>query len=255
MKRFLLGMAAVALVAVPLHADVTVKATQSGKMMMTSGNGQVITYIKGLKMRTEMQIGNDVIVSILDLDAQKSIMLNTKKREAEVYDIQKIAADLQKSVGTAEATMSFKANGQTKQIAGENCSGYDITISMPTQMEGMTITMGGPAWIAKGAAGGADFAAFFKAAASKGFFFSDPQQAKAQPAQAKGMAEMYRAIAETGGVLYAQELNMSFEGGPMAGMMNKMGAMNIATTVTSVSTEALADDLFKVPADYKVKTK
>ncbi len=63
MKRFLLGMAAVALAATPLHADVTVKATQSGKMMMASGNGQVITYIKGLKMRTEMQICGDKIVS------------------------------------------------------------------------------------------------------------------------------------------------------------------------------------------------
>jgi hypothetical protein len=122
--------------------------------------------------------------------------------------------------------------------------------------EGLLMQMAGPAWLAKGAPGTADFIAFYTAATQKGFFFSNPQQAKAQPAQAKGFAEMYKAIAAANGMVYGQELNISIEGsGPMASMMNKMGKMGITSTVTSVSTDALPDDLFTVPAGYKIKDK
>jgi hypothetical protein len=48
-------------------------------------------------------------------------------------------------------------------------------------------------------------------------------------------------------------VNISFEGGgPMAAIMSKMGGNSITSEVTSVSTDAVADSLFEVPAGYKV---
>jgi hypothetical protein len=44
---------------------------------------------------------------------------------------------------------------------------------------------------------------------------------------------------------------MNIEGtGQMADMMKQMGSMKITTRVTAISTDALPDDLFTVPAGY-----
>jgi hypothetical protein len=119
----------------------------------------------------------------------------------------------------------------------------------------MTMIIGGPAWIAKDAPGRADLMAFYKAASEKGFIFSDPRAAKAQPGQAKGMAAFYKAMAEAG-VPYATEMSIKIEGsGMMAAMMNKMGASSFSSTVTNISTEPIGADVFEVPAGYQTKNR
>lgn len=257
MKRILGGMLIAGLVSAPAAADVTVNATTTGKGLGQAASGQSVTYVKGNKMRTETVMGDNTIVSIIDLDAQRMYTVNVKKREADAYDLAKMRADIDKAIGSAEATVSFKPNGQKKTVMGVSCDGYDLLISMPAGQQGMemTMTMSGPAWVAKGMAGFADYAAFYQAAVDKGMFFQNPQQAKAQPAQTRGLAEMYRAIAATGMPL-EQEINIKMDGsGPLAGMMAKIGNMSIGNQVTAVSTGALSDDLFAVPAGFKVKNK
>jgi hypothetical protein len=253
----LLGLGA--LCASPAFADVTVKSTVAGKGMATGGNSQSVTYIKGSKMRTEITTGDTTRISIFDLDAQKMYTFDSKKKEADVYDIQKMAADMQKNVQVGEMKVSVKPNGQTKNLLGKSAAGYDMEISLPATMGGaggmtMTVTLFGPMWIVKGAPGAADYMNFYKNAVEKGWFFSDPRAAKAQPGQAKAMAEMYRQMAATGGVPYEHEMNIKMSGeGPMAGVFAKMGNITMTTTVTSVETTTLAADLFAVPAGYKLK--
>jgi hypothetical protein len=61
-------------------------------------------------------------------------------------------------------------------------------------------------------------------------------------------------MAELGGIAYETETSVKMDGsGPMAGLMAKMGGVSMNTTVTDVSVGALADDLFAVPAGYKLK--
>jgi hypothetical protein len=43
--------------------------------------------------------------------------------------------------------------------------------------------------------------------------------------------------------------------GPMAGILAKMGNMEMNTTLTSVETTPVADDLFAPPAGYKLNAK
>lgn len=118
----------------------------------------------------------------------------------------------------------------------------------------MTVNLTGPVWIVKGAPGSADWSNFYKLAAEKGLIFGDPRAAKGNAGQAKAMSEMYRQMAALGGIAYETETTVKLEGsGPLAGMMAKMGGMSMTTTVTEVSTGALADDLFAVPAGYKLK--
>lgn len=249
-------------VALPASADVTLKMTTGGKGMGVAASSSGTTYIKGNKMRTDLQMGNRTQTTIFDLDAQKMYIFESGRKEADVWDM----ADFSKQIGAAVDTSALKAevkpNGQTRQIGTVTAEGYDMQISMPAPMGGskdmmMMVTLAGPVWIVKNAPGAAEYAAFYKAAAEKGWIFGDPRAAKGQPGQAKAMAEMYRQFAEIGGIAYESDIQikMGMEGGgggPMAGMLAKLGNMSVQTKVEDVQTGPLSDDLFAPPAGYKL---
>lgn len=243
----------------PSFADVTVKSTGSGKGMGMTANMTTVTYIKGNKMRTDTVTGDTTRTMIYDVDNQRLYSFDSKKKEADSWNMQTFAAEMSKNVDVSGMKAAVTANGQTKEIAGRSTSGYDMHIDVPANIGGgggmkMTISLTGPMWVAKGAPGTAEYIAFYKGAVEKGWIFSDPRGAKGSPGQAKAMAEMYKQLAETGGIPYETNMNIKMGGdGPMAGMMAKMGGMSAVTTVQSVDTGALADDLFAPPAHYKIK--
>jgi len=157
-------------------------------------------------------------------------------------------------------------SGPTKQIDGQTATGYDLEISMPSAIGGnpdmvMTVTMTGTTWIVKNAPGTADYINFYKAAAEKGWIFSDPRAAKSSPGQARATVEMYKQFADAGGIAYETDMQMkvSSTGGgaanPLGGLLARMGNMSMATTIQSVETGALGDDLFAPPAGYKLNQK
>ena len=264
MKRFsapvaLVALAALVAVAAPASADVTIKATVTGKGMGMGGTMTSTTYIKGNKMRTDTVNGDTVRTVIFDVDTQKMISFDSKKKEADVVDMQRLGAEVSKNVDMTGMKATLTPNGKTKQVSGHKAAGYDAEITVPATMGGangmkMTVILTGPMWIVKGAPGAAEYMNFYKTAVEKGWFFSDPRAAKAQPGQAKAMAEMYRQMAATGGIPFEQEMNIKMSGeGPMAGLMAKMGNITSTNTVTSIESAPLAADLFAPPAGYKLK--
>ena len=262
-----LGLAALVLsLAAPAAADLTLKQTMNGKGMGVNGASSGTAYIKGNKMRSEMQVGDRTQVAIFDLDAQKMYSFDSKKKEADVWDMAAFSAELAKTVDTSAMKASLKPNGQTKQINGQTATGYDLEISMPSAIGGnpdmvMTVTMTGTTWIVKNAPGTADYINFYKAAAEKGWIFSDPREAKSSPGQARATVEMYKQFADAGGIAYETDMQMkvSSTGGgaanPLGGLLARMGNMSMATTIQSVETGALGDDLFAPPAGYKLNQK
>jgi hypothetical protein len=262
MTKFIILTVALAFGAAQVaRADVTLKQTTGGKGLGLSGSAPGTTYIKGNKMRADVVMGDKTMTSIYDLDAQKMYIFDSKKKEADVWDMAAFAAEVSKSVDTSSAKASLKPNGQTKQIGGKPATGYDIEETMSAAMGGskdmnMTVTLAGPIWVVKGAPGSADYGRFYKAAVEKGFIFSDPRAAKAQPGQARAVAEMYNQMAATGGIPYEMDVQIKLGGsGPMAGLLARMGNITMTNTVDSVETTALADDLFAPPAGYKLNPK
>jgi hypothetical protein len=259
MKRLILSAFLVLGLVAPSFADVTVKSVAGGKGMGMSTNMVTTTYIKGNKMRTDTVMGDTIRTMIFDVDAQRLYSFDSKKKEADAWDMQAFGASMQSAVDTTEMKASVKANGQTKQLAGKTANGYDMSITVPTTMGGkdgmkMTMSLTGPMWVVKGAPGTAEYINFYKSAVEKGWIFSDPRGAKASPGQAKAMAQMYKELAATGGIPYEMEMNIKMTGeGQMAAMMAKMGNITSTSTVQSVDTAALAADLFAVPAGYKIK--
>ena len=248
-------------VAVPVIADVTVKQTTSGKGLGISGKALGTTYIKGNRMRSDVVMGDKTQTTIFDVDAQKMYIFDSKKKEADVWDMSAFGAELSKSVDVSSTKASFKPNGQSKPIGGHTASGHDMEISMQAAMGGskdmnMTVTLSGPVWIVKNAPGASDYNRFYKAAVEKGWIFSDPRGAKAQPGQAKAMAEMYKRIAETGGIPYETDIQVKLGGdGPMAGLMGRLGGVSMSSVVDTIETGPLPADLFAPPAGYKLNAK
>jgi hypothetical protein len=261
MKRLFGVCVATVWLAASLYADVTLKQVVTGKGLGMSGTMPTTVYIKGNKMRTDTEVGDRVQTQIFDVDAQKMYVFDSKKKEADVYDMAAFAAEMGKSVDTSNMKASFKATGKTKPIDGSAATGYDLEITVPATMGGskdmaMTMTLTGPVWIVKGAPGTADYAHFFKSAVEKGWIFSDPRAAKGQPGQAKAMAEMYRQLAAAGGIPYETEAQLKMSGsGAMAGLFAKIGNVTFTTTTTSVAAGSLAADLFAPPAGYKLNNK
>ncbi len=260
MKSAIFAVGVLAL-AVPVLGDVTIRQTTSGKGMGMTAAGTTTTYIKGMKMRTEVEARGKVMTTILDVENQKMYVFDSKKKNADVWDMQAFSQEMAKSVQTGEIKTSVKPNGETKEIAGKTAAGYDLETSVPATIGGeggmaMTVTLRGPMWIVKGAPGTKDYVAFYKGAAEKGWIFSDPRAAKGSPGQAKATAEMYRLLASTGGVPYETAMTISIEGeGPMASVMARMGGMSMTSTVQSVDTTELDDALFAPPAGYKLNQK
>jgi hypothetical protein len=261
MNRSLSAWTLALLLATPVAADVTVKQQISGKGMMTAASGVTTTYVKGLKMRSDVESRGSVLTTIFDVENQKLYTFDSKKKSADVWDMQAFSQELAKNVEVGEMKGSVKANGQKKEIAGKSAAGYDLEVSVPATMGGeggmaMTVRLTGPMWVVKGAPGASEYVAFYKAATEKGWIFTDPRAAKGAPGQAKAMAEMYRQLAATGGMPYETEMNIKVEGeGPMAAVMARMGGMSMTTTVQSVDTTALDDALFAPPAGYKLVEK
>jgi hypothetical protein len=253
--RIVTVLAISALVAAPVFADDPVNQKTTGKGAIgAAASGDSIQYVKGSKMRIDQTRGEDETSMIIDAEAQRMVSLNHKKKEAEIYDMAKLAADMQK-IQASDIKASVTPTSQTRQIAGETCTVHNIEIEIPMAMgsNSMTMVMAGPACLVKNAPGAKDYEAFYKTAVEKGLFFSDPRQAKAQPGQAKGLARLYQEMAARG-MPYAQEFTMKFQGNEMmAGMMNKMGGATMTTEVTSVTTGPVADSLFDIPAGYKQK--
>jgi len=256
MNRVGFGCAFLAAVAItaPAAADVTVRQKTSGKMAMGGPmGGEGVQYIKGARMRNDEAITGEGTSTIVDLTTQQMIVLNPKRRQADVYDMTTLGTELAK-ISASDVQARITPTTETRQLAGATCTVHNMSVAVPTDMGGEKIQLmiSGPVCLSKNAPGQADFAAFYKAGAEKGMFFGDPRTAKAQPGHARALAALHREMANLG-VPLAQEINISFEGtGPMAGMMSKVGRSTITTEVLSVSTEAIPDSTFEIPAGYKV---
>ena len=101
MKRVVLTAVLAIGLALPAYADVTIKQTTGGKGIGMSGTAPGTTYIKGNRMRSDVVIGDRTQTSIFDVDAQKMYVFDSKKKEADVWDMGAFAQEMSQSVDTS----------------------------------------------------------------------------------------------------------------------------------------------------------
>ena len=110
MKRTVVTIGLAVGMAHTAYADLTVKSTTGGKGLGLSGSAPGTTYIKGNKMRADAVMGDKTMTSIYDLDAQKMYVFDSKKKEADVWDMADFGKQIGTAVDTSAATTSFKPN-------------------------------------------------------------------------------------------------------------------------------------------------
>jgi len=243
------------------QADVSVNTTTAGKAIVNiSGDG--VSQIKGKRMRTDSMVGGHAVSLIIDIDNLRFVDIDGKKKSATVTPLASIADELAKvGVGAMQATLTKTA--QTKTIAGLPCTVHDIRVSMPFSPMGqpgqgmdLNMVLSGTVCLSTSAPGLADYQAFYKAAADSGFIFGNPAAAKSPTgaAQAKAYAALTKKMAEAGMALESHVVISATGDNPMAGMMGKLAASDITSTVTKIETGDVPAERFDIPAGYKVKT-
>ena len=276
MKRWLTTFAAVALCSAVLRADVTVVQTTSveGGMaaaMAASGASTTsnMTYrVKGMKSRAEISGGPLSIITITDVAAKQVIVLRPDQKTATIITPGKPPVTGTTSPATPtiplDVDMTMSPTGKSQVIDGIKCDEYAFATAMDlaafgggqappeaaAMMQGLKMKMTGSIWVAKDLPGAAEYAAFQKASAN-----ADMSGAAmgAAGVSVPGMDKMLKTMGSIDGLAYLTEMSMAVEGtGQMAEMMKQMGKMTITTKTTSVKSEPLSDDLFKVPEGYTV---
>ena len=271
MKRCLLSIVFAAVCVSGLRADLTLSSTTTLEGGMVAAGvapvaPKVTTRIKGNKARTDVDLGDHSVTTLVDLTTKQVQILNHAQKTVQTVDPAAPPVTMPAALPTIET--SVKPTGQSKEISGAACDEHAISIKMdmstmvapdmPPQaaamLKDMRINVSGSAWIAKAGAGVAEYAAFQSAAAK---LAATALSGAAGPAGGSGLpAGMERLItgfSEAPGIPYLSELMMGVEGdSQMAAIMKQMGEVKIITRVTSVSTETLAESIFAVPDGYTV---
>jgi hypothetical protein len=257
MRSTALPLVLACLVATPAAADVTITANSTGKAPMMDLSGVQVTRIKGNKMRMDLQNDGKETTMIIDVDGQRMIGLDSRKKEAEVTLLGKLQETLGK-ITSGEVRARITPTAEKKTIAGIACTVHNLAVDVPFDMSGngqmpATINMTGPACLTKDAPGYADYVRFYTLAADKGFIFTNPRGAQGPgAASSRGMATLHRTLAEAG-IPVEQAMNAKLTGeGPIA-MMGKLFNITAGHTVTKIETTDIPADVFEIPAGYKVK--
>jgi len=275
MKRWSATLLVVAVCSAVVHADVTIvqKTTmEGGAVTMAQAQGAVPTptitnRIKGTKGRTDMDMGpssSTNISTITDAAAKQVTILDHNQKTARVATAGQPPPAADAPVGTLKVDASMKPTGKTQAIDGMKCDEYAFTTTlsmaevggpnMPPEaaamMKDITMVMKGSLWVSKDMPGAAEYMSYQKAMAN-GDLASVALGAAGL--SVPGMDKLMKAMQGVEGIPVLTDIEMTIEGsGQIADMMRQMGAMHILTKVLSVKTDAIGDDVFKVPDGYQV---
>ena len=281
MRRWFAAGAVALMCVVRVSADLTITTatTLEGGMAAAAGGAptpKIVTRIKGNKARTDIDLNGSQTSTIIDLATKQMVLLRHDDKTAQLVETGTGTVPTpQGPMPMPKIDTTVKATGQKREVSGQQCSEYAVTMTMDmssmaggrsdmppeaaAMFKGLTMKMSGSTWVAKDAPGAAEYAKYQAAAAKMamgalagaagGGGVGAPGMGSSMP---QGMEKLISGFAEAPGIAYLTELTMSVEGNSqIAAMMSQMGSMKIISRVTDVQTTALDAALFSVPADYK----
>jgi len=271
----LAAAAAVLLCSVGLAADVTVtiSTTIEGGLAAGASNtgtsSKVVTKISGARSRTDLDMGDQVMTTIIDTESNQMHVLRPAEKTALLFPFDTVATG---QPAAPAIDTEVKATGRTRDIEGVPCT--EFTVRMKMDMAAMAAGAGsslppeasallkdvflrveGSTWVAKDAPGATDYAAFQKAAARAAMAAlsrGSASSGRASPLPG-GLERLFTGFPEATGIPYLTELTTAVEGtGQFVALLQGMAQMKIVSKVTGVSTDAVAADTFTVPEGYTV---
>lgn len=263
-RKMLVTSMAVLFCATTLRADVTVVQTMTmeGKAAAALNPGQlprITTRLKGRQARVDVEVsGKPMVTTITDLASKKVVLLNHASKTL----IQPSATAMPAGVTLPKLDFSLAATGQSRAFGGQTAQEHAFKIAidmasfsgnaqMPPEaaaaLKDVKILMNGSFWVSKTGPAAEEYAAFARTALDANLL---NQIMGSMPASG-GLDKLMEAAASIQGLPYLTEITMVFQGtGPLVDVMNQMGPMKMVQKIASVSTDAVPDDVFTVPAGY-----
>ena len=270
MKRSVATVALIALCSVALGADVTVTTTTTieGPLaaMMNGASPRMITRIKGMKSRTDLEFQDQTLSTIIDLATKQAVVLIPAQKTAQVVDAASVAARTGSTPGAPRVDAVFEPTGRMQTINGQRCDEFRFSMSLDMSQAGAQapqipkeafevlkdarMATKGVMCLAKTAPGAAEYAAFQKAAIAANLLSGAASLSGLGAAQGS-IDQTMRLFARPEGIPYLVEADTSLEGtAPIIDLIKQLAAVKMINKVTEVSVAPIADDLFTVPADY-----
>ncbi len=270
MKRSVATVALIALCSVALRADVTVTTMMAieGPLaaMMNGATPRMITRIKGMKSRTDLEFQGQTLSTIVDLATRQTVVLMPARKTAQIVDAASVAARAGSTAGVPKVDAVLEPTGRMQTIDGQRCDEFRFSMSADLSQVGAQapqipkeaaevlknakLATKGVMCLAKNAPGAAEYAAFQKAAIAANLLSGTAPLPGLGAAQGS-VDQTMRLFARPEGIPYLVEADTSLEGtAPIIDMIKQFAAVKMINKVTEVSVAPIADDLFTVPADY-----
>ena len=261
--------AILALSTVPLAADVRITSTTTVEGALAAAMGGVTPrltmQIKGSKSRSGVDVGGESLGSITDLSARQFILLNGAQKTARILTPDSQPASEALPLKFPDIASSLKPTGRSRTIAGVPCEEFTMAMTMSlaevadsgqvpppvaAMLGNITVALNGSMWIAKSGPGVAEFIAF-QAAAAKADMSKLMDQVFGTGSSA--LDRLMNIFATAAGIPYRSEVTITVGGNEqLAEVLRAKGPMKVTTEVTEVSTAAIPDEMFTVPAGYEV---
>jgi hypothetical protein len=215
------------------------------------------TSIKGARMRIDFAHGGKTAVTLYDLPAGETIVLDASKRRAEVRNIAARNAKLEKDYPRQRSTVSITPKQSTQTVAGSTCADHTFAVRTPVRQNGsIVLTLTGTACLAASATGVDDYMAFAKQAHERNLVLGPGTDNYIILALTRAETELYRALTQTVGIPLILDYAIEVEGkGMLAGIVRKPLEGSRVTVAAKLDAAAIDEAMFAVPAGWKREAK
>lgn len=235
---------------VQLRADVLISETTSSQVGGRKIEGRRTVMIKGTKLRVETKSGKADRVTIYDTESRQQITLDSEKRQAKVKKLASLEQAAERKVPRDTVKSSLTATGQHDQVMQKRCILYDFSVRVPVNNgSDPTLVMTGTTCIGKDVPAVKEYADFAAAANKSGLILNFTSENMVFVAFARAQTELYRIIAEQG-VPLRVATSTHFDGGFLAGLLNKTFAGRRNDEVMEISMDPLPGEDFSIPQGW-----
>jgi len=252
MSRILVVLMTLA-TALPAYADLSLIGRSTVQAMGMQGIGREGLWLRNTQIRRDLIDRGKAYTHLYDLTTREISVIDHSQRQARVYAM----ADLREQGGArasaSDLQLKITPTGRRQALQDWNCAEHTLEVAMPAQLgeERVSFEITGQVWLARNTPEQKEIAAFIKAAENPNFFMAIPALARSSPEQARGISEVVRRLAPLG-LLCAANLETRYQGtGRLAELSRKMNS-RISVQYEQYSTQALNDELFRIPQGYRV---
>lgn len=239
--------------ALPAYADLSLLGRSTVQAMGMQGIGKEGLWLRNTQIRRDLVDRGKAYTHLYDLSTREIVIIDHSQRQAQVYAMTDLREQGGARASASDLQLQITPTGRHRALQDWSCAEHILEVAMPAQLgeEKVSFEMTGQVWLARNTPQQKETAAFIKAAENPNFFMAIPALAKSSPEQARGISEVVRRLAPLG-LLCGLNLETRYQGtGRMAELSRKLNS-RISVQYEQYSTQALNDELFRIPQGYRV---